>query len=112
MTAGGTTYLPAWTGTPATPTTWAAGTPGYFGLTVLAATGGKDAARWGTGTTATSFATLRYAGLLSTTPTQLRVKATAAAPDTVEVAFRVNPSAAQAPGSYSTVITYTAVANL
>jgi hypothetical protein len=104
--------VPDWTGTNATPTTWAAGTAGYFGLTVLAASnGGKDTARWGTGAVPTAYATLKYVGL-RTTNTQLFTRSGFnPAAETVTTSYRVDMSAAELAGTYSTLVTYTATAN-
>ncbi len=111
--------FPDWTGSVATPTTWTAGTSGYFGITVLCAatsttcssTGTKDTARWGTGFTATDFAANRYAGL--TTASGLLHQRTTfdAATSYVVVGFRANASNGEQPGSYATTISFTAVAN-
>jgi hypothetical protein len=103
--------LPDWTGTNATPTSWAPGTPGYFGLSVLTATGGKDTARWGLGTLPAEYSNLKYVGL-RTTATQLYVRPTySAATDTIQTAYRADFSGGELAGTYNTTITYTATAN-
>ena len=110
-------WIPDWTGTGATPTTWAAGTTGgagHFGLTVLAVTGQTTTklAKWGTGSTATDYVNNKYAGL-RTTPSTLHVTTGFnAGNDTVTTAYRAiaAPSGTLA-GSYSAAISYAAVAN-
>jgi hypothetical protein len=105
--------IPRWTGAP-TPTAWPAGTAGagYFGVTVLAATGGKDTARWGTGTSATDYANLNYGGLRKTVDLALHSRATySAATDTIQLGWRSNPPLATPPGSYSGTVTLVALAN-
>jgi hypothetical protein len=103
--------IPDWTGTVATPTVWAAGTAGYFGITVRDATGGR-LAKWGPGTgwPATDFTNNRYAGL--TTAAQIvHQRATyATAAETVTVTYRTNIPPGQEPGAYATSISYTLVA--
>ncbi|MBC7644647.1 MAG: hypothetical protein H7123_05935 [Thermoleophilia bacterium] len=100
-----------WTGTPAAPTTWAAGVSGFFGLTVLSATGGKDTSRWGIGTTPTDYVNNKYVGLRSTTTTLYNRNTYSAPADTITTSYRINVVSAQLSGIYSTSITYTATAN-
>ena len=79
---------------------------------VLSATGGKDTTRWGVGATATSFATLKYAGLDNGVATLLN--ATSGydpAPQSIVTTYRANASPTQQPGAYSTTISYSVVAN-
>jgi hypothetical protein len=111
--------LPDWTGTMATPTTWAASTSGYFGLTVLCVNSGppcvgvgaKDTAKWGTGTADNDFVNNKYAAL-KTTPGTIHNRATySAATDTVTVGYRANFSSAESAGTYTTTVTYTGTAN-
>lgn len=108
-----------WPGTTSAPSPWTPGTAGYFGITVLcvdatgscSSAGTKDAARWGSGTTAGDLTTLRYAGL-GTSGGQLHGRATyAAAAEHVTVGFRANASSSQRAGPYATTITFSAVAN-
>ena len=107
----GTVAIPTWAGTPGTPSSWSAGSPG-FGVTTLSATPGKDTARWGTGTTATDIANLKYAGPSHTTPTSLFSRTSySAATDTVVMGIRANAPANTKPGFYSTTLTVTAFAN-
>lgn len=102
--------IPDWTGTDADPTPWPAGSAGYVGVSVTAATSGKDTARWGTGTTATDVDALEWAGL-RTTATQLHARTGySTAADAVTVAYRANPGANTPPGTYSVAVAYTAVA--
>jgi hypothetical protein len=103
--------LADWTGTDAAPTIWTAGTGGYFGIGVLSATGGKDTARWGTGTTATDFANLRFAGLRTTSTTLHQRTTYSATPDTIVTDYRATFSSAETPGTYSTSVVYTATIN-
>jgi hypothetical protein len=101
-----------WTGTPASPTAWAPGVSGYFGITVVSATGGKDTARWGTGTLASDLSLNRYAGLRASTATLLFARAAyAAGTDTIVTSYRTNPSATQRPGAYAESVSYTVTAN-
>ena len=112
MDGPGASVLPRWTGAPDAPTTWTAGSSGYFGLTVLSATGGKDTARWGTGVAASDFANLRYVGLRLNEPSVLHRRSTfSAATDSITTSYRANAALAQQAGSYSATITYTAVPN-
>jgi hypothetical protein len=114
MDGPGLSDIPQWTGTPDTPTNWPSGTSGYFGFTVLAAStpGGKDTARWGTGSTDTSFATLNYTGLPATTSTEVHRRSTySLATDTISTAYRVNVPPGQTSGAYAALVTYTATAN-
>lgn len=101
-----------WTGLPTAPTPWAPGVTGHAGLTVLAATGGKDAARWGTGAVAGDHANLNYVGLQSTLAGTLHSRTTfSSASDTVEVAYRVGVLDTQVAGAYSGGITFSATTN-
>jgi hypothetical protein len=112
MTDGSAPHVPRWSGAPGSPSAWAAGTSGGFGLTVVSSTGGKDTARWGTGTTETDYVNNRYVGLLSSTSTLLQSTSVfSAATDTVRVGFRSNVDSTIPPGAYSATITFTAVAN-
>lgn len=111
MTAGGNS-IPPWTGTDLAPSIWPAGTSGYMGVTVLSATGGKDPVRWGTGVAPDDHSSLAYAGPRQTQPVTLHARTSwSSGTDTIVVAYRANPAAAQPPGSYSTTIAYTATAN-
>lgn len=103
--------LPWWTGTPAAPTPWPEATSGHVGVTVLSATGGKDAARWGPGATSTSYATLNYAGLRTSTPTVLHATTAAGTDHDTVLGVRARISGATLLGSYSTALVITAVAN-
>jgi hypothetical protein len=111
MAQGVVDTVPDWTGTAATPTTWVAGTGGYFGLTVTAATGGKDTARWGTGVVATDYANNKYVGLRTTSTMLHQTSTYSAAATTVTTGYRVDFSGAELPGTYTTTVTYTGVAN-
>jgi hypothetical protein len=112
MTDGTAPHVPRWSGAPGSPTAWAAGTSGGFGLTVVSATGGKDTARWGTATSETDYANGRYVGLMSSTSALLHATTGFnAATDTVRVGFRGNVDASVPPGPYSATVTFTAVAN-
>jgi hypothetical protein len=109
----GTYGIARWTGAP-TPTTWASGAPGagYFGLTVLSATGGKDTATWGVGTVPSDVSNLKYGGLKKTIDLALHSRTTyAATTDTISIGWRANPSMATPPGSYAGTVTVVAVAN-
>lgn len=113
MSGPGGATIPRWTGAPGAPTSWPAGTAGHFGMTVLAATGGKDTAAWGTGSAATDFGALRYVGLQSGTPAVAHRRAGwSSATDTITTSYRANVGSSQPAGSYSAVITYTVVANV
>lgn len=110
--AGGAT-IPDWTGTSATPTVWAAGTSGGFGMSVLAVTGpgAKDTARWGTGSTATDYTNNRYAGLKATIDTLAHQRTSfSAGTDTVTVGWRANVGATQLAASYDATTSWTAIA--
>jgi hypothetical protein len=112
MDGPGAATLPRFTAPPDAPAPWPALTPGYFGFTVLAATGGKDTATWGAGATETSFGSLNYAGLqLSRAAIAHRRNSYSLATDTITTSYRANVDVSQAAGAYSTTITYTAVAN-
>jgi hypothetical protein len=103
--------IPDWTGTVAIPTVWAAGTSGYFGVTVRDATGGR-LAKWGAGTNwpASDYVNNRYAGL-TTSPQVLHQRATyGTAVDSVTVTYRTNVPALQTAGAYSSDVTFTIVA--
>jgi hypothetical protein len=109
----GTYGIPRWTGAP-TPSTWPTGAPGagYFGVTVLSATGGKDTSRWGTGTTASDYGNLKYGGLRKTVDLALHSRTTySASTDTVQLGWRGNPPLATPPGSYSGTVTLVVLAN-
>ncbi|MCW2927078.1 MAG: putative haloacid dehalogenase-like hydrolase family protein [Thermoleophilia bacterium] len=108
--SGGVHGIPNWTGTDATPTTWATGVAGYAGLTVVAATGGKDTARWGTATTATDFANLRFAGMRTTPTTLFTQPGFTGGTEQVDVAFRSNPSPSTPSGTYSANVSFTVTA--
>lgn len=114
-TCGG--QIPDWTGSDTTPTTWAAGTAGYFGLTVRDTTGSVDdrLAKWGsansTGWPETDFTNNLFAGLDSIATTTLHQTAAATAGDTITTSFRTNPAAGTPAGSYAATITYTVTAN-
>jgi hypothetical protein len=105
---GGT--IPDWTGTVGTPSVWASGTTGYFGITVRNATGTR-LAKWGPGTgwPANDYTNNRYAGL--TAAAQLiHSRATyATAAETVTVTYRTNIDTTQLAGTYATQIDYTIV---
>ncbi len=112
MDGPGAATLPRFTATPDAPTAWPAGTPGYFGFTVLAATGGKDTATWGTGATESSFGTLNYVGLQqSRTAVAHRRNSYSLATDTITTSYRANVAATQQGGAYSTTVEYTVIAN-
>jgi hypothetical protein len=107
----GPSTLPDWTGAWNTPTTWPAATPGYFGLTVVSATGGKDTATWGTGTTSTDFANLKYVGVRSSNPSVLRARTgPSGGTDQIVVGLRANAPLSQMPGAYTSTLTFTAIA--
>ncbi|MCW2920155.1 MAG: hypothetical protein JWL76_29 [Thermoleophilia bacterium] len=112
MTSG-IANIPPWTGGP-TPTTWPTGGPGagYFGVTLLAATGGKDTAKWGIGTTHSAYTDLKYIGVKKTSDRPLHTRTTySTGTDVVTVGWRVNPPATLRPGTYRGTVTLVAVAN-
>jgi hypothetical protein len=112
MDGPGAATIPPFTAPPDAPAAWPALTPGYFGFTVLAATGGKDTASWGTGATATSFGTLNYVGLQqSRAAVAHRRNSYSLATDTITTSYRANIDAVQAAGSYTTTVEYTLIAN-
>ncbi|MCB0879054.1 MAG: LamG domain-containing protein [Thermoleophilia bacterium] len=113
MDGPGAATLPRFTAPPDSPASWPALTPGYFGFTVLAATGGKDTAVWGTGSTETSFATLNYVGLQqSRAAVAHRRNSYSLATDTITASYRADVAAAQAGGAYTTTIDYIVIANV
>lgn len=103
--------IPDWTGTATVPTVWPAATRGYFGITVLDAPGGRDV-RWGTGTgtAPTDFVANRFTGLTATSATIHTRGGFNAAPEEIDVAYRVAPATSARAGVYSTTISYTLVA--
>jgi hypothetical protein len=108
----GTGTMPDWTGPWNSPTSWPAATYGYFGLTLLAAPGGKDTAAWGTGTLANDYANLKYVGVRNTTPTMVWERTSAfVGTDTVSLGVRAAPNTSITSGAYSTTLTITAIAN-
>lgn len=111
MHSDGVATVPDWSGSVSAPTSWASGTAGYFGITLLAATGGKDTTRWGIGSTSTDYANLRYAGLPAA-DASIHVRPTnTSTTDAIELSYRVNSSSSQKAGSYSANVTYTATMN-
>ncbi|MCW2922819.1 MAG: Por secretion system C-terminal sorting protein [Thermoleophilia bacterium] len=113
MDGPGAAVLPRWSGAPALPTTWAPGVSGAFGLTVLSASGGKDTAAWGAGSTRTDFTNLRYVGLQLNTPAVLhRRNSYSAATDSIVTSYRANVAANQQAGVYNASVTYTAIPNV
>ena len=102
--------IPDWTGTVTTPTVWTSGTTGYFGVSVINATGGR-LAKWGPGTgwPATDFANNLYSGL-STSSQLIHQRSTfSLANDSISVTYRVNVDTLQPPGSYSGIVSYSMV---
>jgi hypothetical protein len=109
-------WMPDWSGTSATPTTWAAGSAGaggWFGVTVLSVTGTTTTklAKWGTGTTATDFANNKYAGLTTSASTLHSTSSYFSGSDTITTAYRAIASTSTVAGSYSATISYSVVAN-
>jgi hypothetical protein len=99
--------IPPWSGTSLGPTTWPSGTTGT-GFTVLAATGGKDTARWGTGATLANMATLKFAG--SDRPVTLNWdESFSAATRTATVGVRATPDPTTPQGYYTGTWTITAI---
>jgi hypothetical protein len=95
------------------PIVWSAGTPGFFGVTVRDATGGR-LAKWGAGTgwPETDVTSNRYTGLENTSDVLLHERTTySLATDTVVLTSRVNADATTLSGAYDGTITVTAVAN-
>lgn len=106
----GPVAIARWTAAPGAPTLWPSGTG--FGISLLTSTAGKDTTHWGTGTDPTQTGTVKWIGPQLTTPAPLANRQTySAATDTATTGYRVAIPAGQAPGTYSTTITYTAVAN-
>lgn len=104
--------LPDWTGTGTTPSTWAAGTEGGGGITVLDAPGGR-LAKWGTGTgtAPTDHVANRYAGIQGSTSAILHETTAPSAAAPVTLAFRVNAGAGQVAGAYRSAVTISVVGN-
>jgi hypothetical protein len=95
------------------PIVWTAGTPGFFGVTVRDATGGR-LAKWGAGTgwPETDVTNNRYTGLENSTDVLLHERTTySLATDTVVLTSRVNADAGTLSGAYDGTLTITAVAN-
>jgi hypothetical protein len=114
--AGGCTGMTIadWTGTPAAPTTWAEAGANYgFGITVLTNGHTSKLAKWGTGTLDTDFVNNNYTGLRSGTSTVIHSTSRfwAGTPDITTMSLRFRPPAGQTSGSYTGVITLTAVGN-
>lgn len=109
---GSTHELPG-IGTPGTTSSWPAGTSGYFGISVLSATGGKDTSRWGTGTSTGDLNALKW-GWGAPSNRLLLVNRTAYDPAVQQIvtAFRANVPATQDPGRYTTTMVFTAVPNV
>ncbi|MCW2959913.1 MAG: hypothetical protein JWM90_300 [Thermoleophilia bacterium] len=111
-----TTTIPDWTGTNATPTTWATGVnggTGYLGVSVIGVTGpaGK-LAKWGTGVTNTDYVNNKYAGLRLSTGTTLHTRSSySAAAENVTFSVRLGISSTVPPGNFEDTITISAVAN-
>jgi hypothetical protein len=109
----GATHVIPGRGAVNSPTAWPAGTSGYFGLSVLAATGSKDTARWGTGTTATDYANLNWGWGGTSTGLMLNTRsAYDPAAQNIDLAVRANPPATADPGQYTTTLVLTAVPNV
>jgi hypothetical protein len=102
-----------WTGTVATPTTWASGTLGYAGVGVLDAPGGR-AARWGTGGgpyPPTDFTNNSYAGLTTTPQTVHLRSGFDPSTENIDIAYRFAPTVTQTAGAYAAAVTVTLIAN-
>jgi hypothetical protein len=113
MDGPGAATIPRFTAPPDAPASWPALTPGYFGFTVLAATGGKNTSTWGTGATATSFGTLNYAGLQSSRSAVVhRRNSYSLATDTITTSYRANVAPLQQGGAYTTTVQYTVLPNV
>ncbi len=106
----GDSVIPTWTAI-TYPTTWTRGVSGYAGMTVLAATGGKDTAKWGTGTTERDFENLKYSGMTPYLNSMHARKGYSASTDTITVGYRVNAPPSAPRGVYTGTVTFTAVAN-
>jgi hypothetical protein len=111
LTGAGT--IADWTGAANAPTTWPVASYGYFGATVLAATGGKDTTTWGTGVTDTDYVNNKYVGVRNTTPSLVydHPTGTSGGTDTVTMGLRVAAGPSQAPGAYAGNLTVTVLAN-
>ena len=108
MTGAGT--IPDWTAAWNAPTTWPAATPGYAGVTVLSATGGKDTGTWGTGTDMSDPSTLKFVGVRNTNPSLLFDNGgPSTGTDSIVVGIRVAPSTTTTAGAYSGTLTFTVV---
>ncbi|MCW2925334.1 MAG: Laminin sub domain 2 [Thermoleophilia bacterium] len=100
-------------GTAGTPTSWPAGTAGFFGVSVLSATGGKDTTRWGAGTDTSNLGALNWGWGSRSTPLMLHTRAAFdPAAQQVQLAVRANPGALTDPGRYTTTLVLTAVPNV
>ena len=89
----------------------AAGAPGYFGVNLVSATNGKDSARWGANSTANDTVTSKWAGLRTTSTLLHQRNSYDPATDAVVISYRSNAGVGTKAGSYSSIITFTAVAN-
>ncbi|MCW2926998.1 MAG: siaA, partial [Thermoleophilia bacterium] len=109
----GAAVLPRWSGAPDAPTLWAPGVSGAFGLTVLSATGGKDTATWGSGSSKDDLTNLRYVGLQLSNAAVLHRRTTySAGTDSITTSYRANVDPTQVSGTYVATVTYTAVPNV
>lgn len=109
MTGAGT--LPDWTAAWDDPQPWPQANYGYFGATLLTGTN-KDTTEWGTGTLPNDWTNVKYVGVRNTTPSLLVDRpGPTGATDTFQVGVRAAPALGQAAGTYSTTLTFTAIAN-
>lgn len=110
---GGATHEIPGRGSPAALQAWPANTSGYFGLSVLSATGGKDAVRWGAGTTTGDLGTLNWGSPWKSRQLLLHSRGTYdPTMQSIETAIRVNAALDQDPGTYTTTLTFTAIPNV
>lgn len=108
---GATHELPI-VGTPATPVTWGAGIGG-FGVSVLSAAGGKDTARWGTGTLPNDFVNVKWATPVASNSMLLHTRNTFdPALQTLELGLRANAPIGTVPGRFSSTMIVTVIPNL
>jgi hypothetical protein len=100
-------------GTVGTPTAWAPGTAGFFGVSVLSATGGKDTSRWGAGTDTSNLNLLNWGWGGRATPMLLNTRSAydPLAQD-ISMAIRANAPPTADPGTYTTTLVFTAVPNV
>ncbi|MCW2926721.1 MAG: hypothetical protein JWM86_689 [Thermoleophilia bacterium] len=97
----------------ATPASWAPGTAGFFGVSVLGATGGKDPFRWGAGIDFSNLSALNWGWGSASAPLMLNTRSVYdGGPQQIDVGIRANPQLSLDPGSYSTTLVFTAVPNV